>query len=178
MIYRKTGQPIYSRCWGEFCYGIYKNNPILTGFLSVISKLPQVLGQEDELKSIEFMKTKFLFISVADELIVMIGINNEEISQKNENKAQFVLEVIKGYIESAAVNIPELDSYASNESVKLKHDLEYKLLPNIISFEFSKNELNHDEHCPLCIEKISKSTDGIKPDLKIWDILSKLMRKG
>ena len=175
MIYNKSGLPIYSRCWGAFCHGIHKKNTLLSGFLSVISNLPKIIGQEDELKSIDFLKSKFFFKSVKSDIIIMLGIDVNSYSQNNEIGIFKVLNILSEFI-LHEVKIDQLDGLNSPENIKLVHNIENNILTEMISFEFSENDLHHDEHCPLCLNKLRKEQERNKNN-QVWDLLGRMMRQ-
>ena len=160
---------------GEFLLRIYKKNTLLSGFLSVISNLPKFMGKDDdELKSIEFMKTSFFFKTVKN-VIIVLGINSTNESKNVEIQSFQILGIIKNFIENE-IEIEKIEGLRSEESIKLRHNIEHKLLKDILSFDFSENDLDYEDHCPLCMKVLSAEVEfNNKADL--WDLLEDRMKK-
>ena len=106
IIYQKSGLPIYSNCFSGFCANLRIDETLLSGFLSALSTMPDVLGDSTEtIKSVDLQNIKLCFNHTTPSGHIMcLGIEQKYYSQKNEKQLNELFKKIDKFIETEYEN--------------------------------------------------------------------------
>ncbi len=151
IIYEDSGQPIYSRCWGNVCGLLGKKDELMTAFLSAVSTMPGMFAESDtKVHSMNIGSLKLLFsYTKADNVICAAfkeGDVNTESMELINNLFDDISHLLDGEYQETPwdrLNDPKVRAF------------EKELLSNIIYPWFHVaspiDGSSHDEDCPLCM---------------------------
>ncbi|MHA2297286.1 MAG: hypothetical protein ACXADA_14755 [Candidatus Hodarchaeales archaeon] len=103
IIYQKSGLPIYSNCFSGFCTSLAIDDALLSGFLSALSTMPDVLGQKGEnIQGIDlnFLKLCFNHTTPSGH-VICLGMEKSTLDETNYGKQLAPLfKKVEDFIES------------------------------------------------------------------------------
>ena len=145
----KEGITIYSGCFGTFCANLSYNKTLMSGFLSAIATMPESLGHDDNLKSIEMGYTKLLFSHThPSEHIICAGIIKDSIHEPDTTiVANELFKLIGDYIETRFPN-KEWGMISNNEYKELEETMVHKIIEPTLEVFTDNDVCNHNE-CPF-----------------------------
>ncbi len=174
LIFQQSGLPIYTRCMGQVCKMMAVDETLLSGFLSAISTLPSMFGQDSsERMAIELGKFKLMFHPTKkNNHIICIGIPAEQYNQEAESSIREALSEIERVLEDEFRD--EDWNFLSREKIsRLEHALAEQVF--LKYFEVSETPHEHDEKCPLGPVGIIEP-EGRRQNQPIWTRLSNLYK--
>lgn len=148
IILRKSGLPIYSKCWGNFCAVLTVDDTLLSGFLSAMTSMPAMFNQDSEVHAVEMGFSKLLFnYTTPSGHIICGGFRREEINDQSTK-------LINGFF-TQIEKLLEEDYKSQNWDDIPDEDMkqfETKLMNDIIFPWFHTiDSPNHsDDMCPFC----------------------------
>lgn len=148
IILRKSGLPIYSKCWGNFCAVLTVDDTLLSGFLSAVTSMPTMFNQKTELSAVEMGFSKLLFnYTTPNGHIICGGFRREEINDRSMKVINNFFTQIEQFMEEDYSNQDWDD--ISDEVMK---DFEGNLMNKIVQPWFhTASTVNHtDDGCPFC----------------------------
>ena len=134
IIYQKSGLPIYSNCFSGFCANLKIDETLLSGFLSAISTMPEILGTSSEaIKSVDLENVKLCFNHTTPSGHIMcLGIEKKFYnSTKNEKQINDLFRKIDNFIETEYGNFDFSISTSEERALfgeKVVHDI---ILPSL-----------------------------------------------
>ena len=179
IVFQKSGLPIFSKCFGDFCGVLLVDETLLSGFLSAMTTMPTFFGKkETNLNAVEMGYTKLLFShTLPSGHVICLGFEKHSLTPQNEKKIAFLFEKINNFIES---DYKDLEwSMVSTEEIK---PILEKLLEKIINpwIHFSVGYTKeHQKECPICIDGYifrGEHQEGLK--MPIWKRLSDIYTMG
>ncbi len=174
LIFQESGLPIYTRCMGQVCKMLAVDETLLSGFLSAISTLPSMFGQENSgLMAIELGQFKLMFHPTTRRRhIVCIGIPLKQYSPEVERHIKEALTKIEYILE---VDFQDEDwAFITDEKVtKLEHELAEQVL--VRYFEVAEPPHKHEEKCPLDPIMLVKTQEEFK-NQPFWTRISNLYK--
>jgi hypothetical protein len=179
IVFQKSGLPIFSKCFGEFCGVLLVDESLLSGFLSAMTTMPTMFGKENNnLNSVEMGYTKLLFShTMPSGHVICLGFNKNTINEKNQEKINNLFDKINDFIEKDYMNMKW--DFTSTEEISpiVEKLLKFIIDPWIhISSNYSKE---HIPKCPICIEgEIFRGEGDIGIKQPIWKRLSEIYARG
>ncbi|OLS24739.1 MAG: hypothetical protein HeimC3_18500 [Candidatus Heimdallarchaeota archaeon LC_3] len=176
IIMQKSGIPIYSRCFGGFCWNLMTDEILLSGFLSALSTMPTMFGGDDlSLKNVEMGSTKLFFNhTTPSSHIICLGIAISSTNEPDANQeVQNLFEKISIFLE---VNHAETDFtvFSKEERINFHEEIKIEVIePSLIVFEdkdFCRTHGRRDS-CPIDTEKVTIVSEN--HPLPIWEGLKK-----
>lgn len=176
MIFQEIGTPIYSQCFGDFCGLLVADESLLSGFMSALTTIPQMLSDDSiTLQTVELSYTKLRFnYTTPSGNVIIIGINpsssteHVDILRKAFEDIEFLVEEKFNHYKWAQMTDEQIKTF------------EHELNRVVINRHFILKNLDEDHHfnCPLCIEEEpEKGKPKITYGTKIWDGLSSTYNK-
>ncbi len=175
LIFQESGIPIYTRCMGQVCKMLAVDETLLSGFLSAISTLPSMFGQDNktERMAIELGKFKLLFHpTTKHHHVVCIGIPLEQHDDETEVHIRKALTEIERILESRFED--ENWNFLTSEKItRLEHVLAEEVF--VKYFEVSEPPHDHDEMCPIGPKKLIETQDEFRGQ-QFWTRVSNLYK--
>jgi len=86
IIFKEEGIPIYSQCYGSFCARVGFDESLYSGFLSALTSMPSMFGDEKGLQSVEMGFTKLHFSKTTPSgHVICVGIDKATIDDVDIN---------------------------------------------------------------------------------------------
>lgn len=178
IVFQKSGLPIFSKCFGDFCSVLMVDDTLLSGFLSAMTSMPSFFSQQANLDSIELGFTKLFFsYTLPSGHVICLGFNKNSTDPQKEKKIDELFEKITQFVEN---DKKEVDwSFLSTEEISPIID---ELLTKIIEPWVHLSAENHSEHsnnCPICIDgPLFRGENDIGVKEPIWKRLKDLYTMG
>ncbi len=178
-MFQKSGLPIFSKCFGDFCGVLMVDDTLLSGFLSAMTSMPTFFAKDEKsLDAIEMGFTKLMFShTLPSGHVICLGFNKNTITDSNQQKIEALFKEINNFVEK---DKKEIDwSLLSSEEIGIIVD---ELLENIINpwIHLTKDYTKHHaEGCPICIDGPlyrGENDEGIK--VPVWKRLKDLYSLG
>ena len=148
IILQKSGLPIYSKCWGTFCSVLSVDDALLSGFLSAITTMPQMLIQSTNLNAVEMGFSKLLFnYTTPTGKIIIGGFRREEITNKSMKKINDFFVQLSNFLENDYKDT-SWDFLTDDEKIDFEKDLLNKII--LPWFHAVQSEMHNDNEWPLC----------------------------
>ncbi|MDH5402458.1 MAG: hypothetical protein OEY49_08205 [Candidatus Heimdallarchaeota archaeon] len=167
IVYKSDGLPIYSKCFGTFCAIAGTNEVLLTGFLSALMTIPEMFGENMDLKSVEMGYTKLILKrTMPSGVSIAVGIvNNTYDDKKHNTKIETFFEMTK--------NVLDKDYKDKNWSHIKQNELkefEEKLIHNAIlpNFPYFTDRDVCGDNCPF--EDVHNYEQSKADNLQIWEV--------
>ncbi|MFX1283697.1 MAG: peroxiredoxin [Promethearchaeota archaeon] len=154
IIYQDSGQPIYSKCWGNVCGLLGKKDELLTAFLAAVSTMPGMFAESDtKVHSMSIGSLKLLFFYTKSDNIICAAFEERDVNPET-------MEIVNNLFKSVSLLLDE--EYQGTPWDRLNDPrvqaFEKELLSSIIYPWFHVasyiNGSSHDENCPLCMPTI------------------------
>ena len=180
IVFQKSGLPIFSKCFGDFCGVLLVDETLLSGFLSAMTSMPTFFaeGKAGDLNAVEMGFTKLLFShTLPSGHVICLGFNKKTITEENQKRIDVLFEKINSFIEQDNATIDW--SLQSSEEIKV---IVNTLLEKIIDPWIHVSEVYSNEHiavCPICIDGSifrGEHDEGIKQP--IWKRLGDIYAYG
>jgi peroxiredoxin Q/BCP len=162
MIYEDSGQPIYSRCWGNVCGLLGKKDELLTAFLAAVSTMPGMFAESGtRVHSMSIGSLRLLFFYTKEDNVICAAFQEKDVNTET-------MEIINTLFDEISQLLDEEFRDAPWEKLNdpLVQAFEKKLLSNIIYPWFHVaspiDGSSHDADCPLCMPSLL-STDKKLP---------------
>jgi hypothetical protein len=179
IIMQKSGLPLYSRCFGGFCWKLMTDEVLLSGFLTALSSMPAMFGKEDmELKSVEMGNTKINFnFTTPSSHIICFGIDISTLDEPNiEGEMQALVKNLSNFLEIDHSET-KWDFLTPENRIEFENQIKSEVIePSLVSFQDNDfcRAVGRDS-CPV-------DTDSIMEDKKnhsfpIWEGLKKAVSK-
>ena len=178
IVFQKSGLPIFSKCFGDFCTVLMVDDTLLSGFLSAMTSMPTFFNQKVNLDSIELGFTKLFFnYTLPSGHVICMGFNKKTTSPQKEKKIDELFEKITKFIEEEKKDINW--SFLSTEEIS---PIVEELLTKIIEPWIHLSSANHSKHskgCPICIDgPFFRGEDDIGMKEPIWKRLKDIYTLG
>lgn len=154
IIYEDSGQPIYSRCWGNVCGLLGKKDELLTAFLAAVATMPGMFAESDtKVHSMSIGSLKLLFFYTKSDNVICAAFKERNVNTES-------MEIINNLFEGIARLLKEEYQDAPWDRLNDPKVLSFEkeLLSNIIYPWFHiaspDDESSHEEDCPLCMPTI------------------------
>jgi hypothetical protein len=179
IIMEKSGLPIYSRCFGGFCWNLMTDEVLLSGFLTALSSMPTMFGGDElSLKSIEMGNTKINFDHTTPSgHIICLGIDS--ITANDPEAKQEIQQLFDNITKFLEINHKETDfSMLFPEEREQFHDQLKKevIEPALIVFEdkdFCRTHGSRDS-CPVDTQEVVNNSEN--HTLPLWESLGGSLR--
>ncbi|MFX0013028.1 MAG: peroxiredoxin [Promethearchaeota archaeon] len=151
IIYQDSGQPIYSRCWGNVCGMLGKKDELLTAFLAAVSTMPGMFAEsETKVQSMSIGSLKLLFYYTRSENIICAAFRERDVDTE-------AMKVINNLFKGVSQLLDE--KYQETPWERLNDPkvraFEKELHSNVIYpwFHVASPIIGrpHEEDCPLCL---------------------------
>lgn len=149
MIFKDGGVPIYSQCFGSFCARVGYDESLYSGFLSALTTMPDMFGDEEGLRSVEMGFTKLHFSKTTPSgHNICVGIDKDTIQDIDlENQLEIFYDKInilleEDYKEYNWIQIKESDIETFEQ--QLLHDAIYPCFPYFIDNEICASDCPFD----------------------------------
>ncbi|MFX1538790.1 MAG: hypothetical protein ACFFDI_31770, partial [Promethearchaeota archaeon] len=165
IIYEDSGQPIYSRCWGNVCGLLGKKDEILTAFLAAVSTMPGMFAESDtRVHSMSIGSLKLLFSYTETDNVICAAFKEADVNTET-------MELINKLLNSISQLLDV--EYQETPWDRLNHPkvqgFEKELLSNIIYPWFHVaspiNGSSHENDCPLCMPTLL----SMDKKLPVWE---------
>ena len=148
IILQKSGLSIYSRFLGSFCSFLSVDDTLLSGFLSAITTMPQMLNQNTNLNAVEMGFSKLLFnYTTPSGKIIIGGFRREEINNTSMKKINDFFIQLSNFIENDYKDT-KWDFLTDDEKIEFENQLLSKII--LPWFHAVKSEMHNDDECPMC----------------------------
>ncbi|MFW9905421.1 MAG: peroxiredoxin family protein [Candidatus Thorarchaeota archaeon] len=154
IIYEDSGQPIYSRCWGNVCGMLGKKDELLTAFLAAVSTMPGMFAESNtKVHSMSIGSLKLLFFYTEVDNVICAAFKEKDVDTET-------MEIIETLFEGISELLDEefRDAPWDKLNDPLVQAFEKKLLSNIIYPWFHVaspiDGSPHDADCPLCMPSL------------------------
>ncbi|MFX1516589.1 MAG: peroxiredoxin [Promethearchaeota archaeon] len=165
IIYQDSGQPIYSRCWGNVCGLLGKKDELLTAFLAAVSTMPGMFAESDtKVHSMSIGSIKLLFYYTKADDIICAAFKREDVNPES-------MELIKNLFNeiSYLLDVKYQETPWDKLSDPKVLSFQKELLSNIVYPWFHvaspMDGDPHEEDCPLCMPTIQ----SMDKKLPFWD---------
>jgi peroxiredoxin Q/BCP len=164
IIYEDSGQPIYSRCWGNVCGLLGKKDELMSAFLAAVSTMPGMFAESDKkVHSMSIGSLKLLFFYTKFDDVICAAFKEGDVTAES-------MEIISDLFDGVSHLLDE--EYQDAPWDRLNHPkvqaFEKELLSKIIYpwFHIASpiDGRSHDEDCPLCMPTIL----SMDKKLPIW----------
>lgn len=145
----KDGINIYSSCFGAFCANLSFDKRLMSGFLSALSTIPDALGQEDSLQSVEMGYTKLLFNHTHPSgHIICIGVIKDTIEEpKTTEMATLLFKRVEDLLEKKYAG-KEWAIFGADEYKEFDETMVHDIIEPTLSV-FTDNDICDHNHCPF-----------------------------
>jgi len=100
IVFQKSGLPIFSKCFGDFCAILLVDDLVLTGFLSALTSMPAMFGTNTELDAIEIGYSKLHFnYTTPSGHTICLGFKNEKGLSKRSDLIDDLFKKITDFVE-------------------------------------------------------------------------------
>lgn len=101
IVFQKSGLPIFSKCFGDFCSVILVDESILSGFLSAITTMPKMFGKDlNRLNAIEIGYTKLIFDhTLPNGNTICLGFKKDSFTDENKPLMDDLFKKINDFVE-------------------------------------------------------------------------------
>lgn len=150
IVFQKSGLPIFSKCFGDFCSLLLVDDLVLTGFLSVLTSMPAMFGANTELKAIEIGYSKLYFSHTTPSgHTICLGFLNEADLAKKRLLIDDLFEKITYFVE---IEYKDKD-WAILKAAEIRA-IEYELIDTIVSPCCAIDPIykDHGGRCSMSIE--------------------------
>ena len=151
IIYQDSGQPIYSRCWGNVCGLLGKKDVLLTAFLAAVSTMPGMFAESDtKVHSMSIGSIKLLFYYTKTDNVICAAFKTEDVNTESMELINNLFNGISYLLDEKYRETPwdKLNDQKVQSFVK-------ELLSDIVYPWFHvaspKDGSSHEEDCPLCM---------------------------
>jgi peroxiredoxin Q/BCP len=158
IIYEDSGQPIYSRCWGNVCGLLGQKDELLTAFLAAVSTMPGMFAESDtKVHSMSIGSLRLLFFYTKGDNVICAAFKEKDVNTET-------MEIINPLFDKISQLLDEefRDAPWDKLNDPLVQSFQKKLLSNIIYPWFHVvspiDGSSHDADCPLCMPSLL-STD-------------------
>ncbi len=150
LLFQRLGQPLYSRCFGDFCQQVSMNEDFLNEFLIMVTKIAKMFVEDvNEVKNAEFGDEVFFFYCLGEcDVILTMGVKKSELENgKTMDKG-------KDLLFSLAMEIQQLINYyfpqfRTNHSIldKELQEFEKRLFFDVLDPWYHRH--GGEDVCPL-----------------------------
>ena len=174
IVFQKSGLPIFSKCFGDFCSVLLVDEMLLSGFLSAITKMPSLFGEDyNELNAVEMGYTKLRFEHTSPSgHTICLGFKNEGPFLENKRLIDDLFTKIDNFVEDTHKG-KRWDFLTASEI----REIENELIDSIINpwINVDPNYKNHGEKCSMSIESdLFRGEKDIGIKEPIWKRLSEV----
>ncbi|MFX1505084.1 MAG: hypothetical protein ACFFDC_03120 [Promethearchaeota archaeon] len=157
IIYESSGQPIYTKCWGNVCGMLGKQDELMTAFLSAISTMPGMFAESgNKVHSMGIGSLKLLFCYTDSDNVICLAfpekhINNNTMEIINHLFREITYLVDEEFRETPwdRLNDPRVREFEKELHEKIIHPWFYLIYP--------EDSEEHEENCPICMPMILES---------------------
>lgn len=178
IVFQKSGLPIFSKCFGDFCGVLMVDDTLLSGFLSAMTSMPTFFAKDEKLNAIEMGFTKLIFShTLPSGHVICLGFNKNTITDSNQSRIDELFQQINKFVEKDKQDVDW--SLLSSEEISPIVD---ELLDQIVNpwiHVSAKYTKHHSEGCPICIDGPlyrGENDEGIKEP--VWKRLKDLYALG
>ena len=177
IVFQKSGLPIFSKCFGDFCSVILVDDIILSGFLSALTTMPKMFGEgHDRLNAVEIGYTTLLFDhTLPNGNIICLGFKKEGFSVEKNELIEDLFKQINDFVE--ITHKDEQWDFLKRDEIRT---ILNELLDTIITpwINIDQNYREHGPKCSMSIESdLFRGEDDIGLKQPIWTRLSDVFRK-
>ncbi len=157
IICHESGQPIFTKCWGDVCGKLGEKDELLTAFLSAIMTMPAMFAESDKkVHRMSIGSLQLLFNYTSSECIICLAFLEKDIDANTMNFVKHIFKdisnlLVEDYLETHwdRLNDPKVRSFEKELLKKVIH-------PNFHVASPCDGNM-HDENCPVCLPSILRS---------------------
>ena len=172
IVFQKSGLPIFSKCFGDFCGVILVDETILSGFLSAITTMPKMFGNDlNQLNAIEIGYTKLVFDhTLPNGNTICLGFKKESFTDENKPFIDDLFKKINDFVE-----ITHKDEHWDLLARSKLKTLLNELLETVITpwINVDSNYKYHADRCSMSSEsELYRGKDDEGMNQPFWQRLS------
>ena len=172
IVFQKSGLPIFSKCFGDFCSVILVDDLLLSGFLSALTTMPKMFGEgHDRLNAVEIGYTKLLFDhTLPNSNVICLGFKEEGFTVEKNKMIEDLFKKINDFVE--ITHKDEKWDILKSDQIRL---ILNELLDTIITpwINIDQNYRDHGPKCSMSVESdLFRGQDDIGLKQPIWTRLS------
>ncbi|MFX1516590.1 MAG: hypothetical protein ACFFC6_09795 [Promethearchaeota archaeon] len=154
IICQDSGQPIYTKCWGNVCGMLGKKAELMTAFLAAISTMPRMFAESDnKVHSMNIGSLKLLFFYTKSENIICLAFPENHVNKSTMKAINNLFQEITQLLEESfletpwdRLNDPKVKEFEKELLKKVIHPWFYDVYPS--------HDNNHEENCPVCMPMV------------------------
>jgi len=166
MILQQSGIPIYSKCFGEFCYLLVADENLFSGFLAALTSMPKMMSEDQHaLQSVEMSHTKLVFdYTTPSGNVIVLGFDPDEIDSDAKKVINEMFVTASEMIETKYSDY-NWSAMSDEKFYTFEHDLINTAIKPYYSYP--EDQEDHEGQCPLCIA----TSNEMKVDYQstVWD---------
>lgn len=172
IVFQKSGLPIVSKCFGDFCSVLLVDEMLLSGFLSAITTMPSLFGKDlNRLTAVEMGYTKLLFEHTTPSgHTICLGFKNEGLILEGKLLIDDLFKKIANFVENTHKD-KRWDFLTAHEIRKIENELIDSII--IPWIKIDPNYKEHGEKCSMSIEsELFRGENDVGIKEPIWKRLS------
>ena len=151
IIFQKSGLPIFSKCFGDFCQVLLVDDIILSGFLSALTTMPAMFGKDrNKLNAVEIGYTKLLFNHTTPSgHTICLGFKFEEEVVKKDERIDELFKKIEFFIEETHKNV-NWPITPKTQILKIENELIDTIITPWVKID--EHYKTHGPNCTMSVE--------------------------
>jgi len=154
IICQDSGQPIYTKCWGNVCGMLGRKDELMTAFLAAVSTMPRMFAESDKkVQSMSMGSLKLLFCYTKSGNIICLAFPEKDINKNAMEVINKLFQEITDLLDEDfqetpwdRLNDPKVKSFEKELLKKIIHPWFYNIYP--------ANDEKHEKNCPICMPMI------------------------
>lgn len=158
IICQDSGQPIFTRCWGNICGMLGKKDELLTAFLAAVSTMPGMFAESgsSKLQSMNIGSLKLLFCYTKSENIICLAFQEKDVDNSTMEVINNLFKDISKLLDEDYQETP-WDRLNDPKVRSFKKELIGKVIHPWFHVVLQGDGDKHNEDCPICMPMILSS---------------------
>ncbi|MFX1283696.1 MAG: hypothetical protein ACFFB5_08575 [Promethearchaeota archaeon] len=157
IICQNSGQPIYTKCWGNVCGMLGKKDELMTAFLAAISTMPRMFAESDrKVHSMSIGSLELLFSYTESENIICLAFPMRDVNKNTMGIVNNLFKDISQLLDEDFSKTP-WDRLNDPKVLLFEKELLKKAIHPWFHLVLANNGAKHEENCPICMPMILQS---------------------